>query len=81
MINAIVREEAITLALSEDQAAKLAEFAGAVQLDVQGSDVTIRRHRQRITMQQMLDACDPNAPISEEDVAWDRMKSVGRELL
>ncbi|NNM58670.1 MAG: antitoxin [Legionellales bacterium] len=32
------------------------------------------------TLEELLAQCDPNAPVSDEDLAWLDAKSVGREL-
>jgi antitoxin ChpS len=34
----------------------------------------------RYTLDQLLAQCDPKAPLSAEDVAWDRAPPVGREV-
>ena len=37
--------------------------------------------RKRYTLDELMDQCDLDAPESAEDIAWDRMAPVGREVI
>ena len=37
--------------------------------------------RLKYRLQDLLDQCDPEAPVSEQDQQWERMRPAGRELL
>jgi antitoxin ChpS len=54
----------------------------AVALAVDGDRLIVEPPRKpRYTLDELLEQCDPNAPLSDEDRAWIDSAPVGRELL
>lgn len=52
-----------------------------VGLDVVDGDLVVRPARPRYTLDELLDRCDPDAPLSEEDRVFLDTSPVGRELI
>jgi antitoxin ChpS len=53
-----------------------------VALVVEGERLIVESSRRpRYTLDELLEQCDPNAPLSDEDRAWINFAPVGRELL
>ena len=57
------------------------QAGAAVALAVDGERLIVEAPRRpRYTLDELLEQCDPNAPLSDEDRAWLNLKAVGKEL-
>lgn len=53
-----------------------------VDLSLRGGRIVVApRARRRYTLDELLAACDPEAPLTEEDRVWTSGKRAGRELI
>jgi antitoxin ChpS len=53
----------------------------AVALAVDGERLIVEPPRRpHYTLDELLEQCDPNAPLSEEDRAWINLRPMGKEL-
>ncbi len=52
-----------------------------VVLHVENGDLIVKPARPRYTLDELLDQCEPGAPLSEEDRAFLGGPPVGRELI
>ena len=43
-------------------------------------DKAARPPRKRYTLDELMDRCDPSIPMSKEELEWESMKPVGREI-
>ncbi len=50
-----------------------------VNVDVQDGQIVIIKANPKYTVEELLEQCDPDAPLSEEVKEWVQMKPVGRE--
>jgi antitoxin ChpS len=57
------------------------QLAEGSKIEMHADQGKVRVSRRKYTLQELIDQCDPNAPVSDEDRAWDEMKPVGRELI
>ena len=57
---------------------KLSE-GSALEMEAHQGKLLVRRRK--YTMQELVEQCDPNAPVSDEDRAWDAMMPAGREII
>jgi len=58
------------------------QAGSAVALVVDGPRLVVEPPRKpRYTLEKLLEQCDPDAPLSDEDRAWINSAPVGRELL
>lgn len=52
-----------------------------VDADIAGNTVTLRAAKRRYTAAELNAQCDPKAPMPDDLMEWDRMPSVGREVI
>ncbi len=76
----------IKIELSDDQTAALRAKATADGLSIEDwlrrrVDQEIPRRRSRYTLTELVEQCDPQAPLSAEDREWLASHAIGRELL
>jgi antitoxin component of MazEF toxin-antitoxin module len=76
----------IKIELPDDQAAALKAKAEAEGLSLEDwfrrrADQEIRPRRSRYTLDELVEQCDPEAPLSAEDREWMDSPAVGREAL
>ncbi|MGA2851475.1 MAG: AbrB/MazE/SpoVT family DNA-binding domain-containing protein [Terracidiphilus sp.] len=57
------------------------QVGAAVALTVDGERLIVEPPRKpRYTLDELLEQCDSNAPLSDEDRAWMNLRPVGKEL-
>jgi antitoxin ChpS len=72
----------LVLSISPDLRDELQLEPGTkLTIDLVGRTLVFARPRRKYNLQELLDQCDPSAPVSEEDKQWDAMKPVGEEIL
>src|SRR5690242_16797415 len=76
----------IKIELPDEQAAALKAKAAAEGMTVEDwlrrrVDQETRRGKGRYSLAELVDKCDPSAPLSDEDREWLDSPSVGREAL
>jgi antitoxin ChpS len=57
------------------------ESGAAVDMAVEGGRLILQPSPKKYTLQELLDQCDPSAPISGEDSLWTSSSPKGQELL
>lgn len=50
-----------------------------VNIETENKRLVIEPRKRRYTLSELLDQCDMNLPVSEEEIAWMSMPSVGDE--
>ncbi len=76
----------IKIELADDQAAALRAKAATDGLSIEDwlrrrIDQEILRRKNRYTIAELVEQCDPQAPLSAEDREWLGSHAIGRELL
>ena len=76
----------IKIELPDEQAAALKAIAAAEGVSLEDwfrrrADQEILPRKGRYTLAELVDQCDPNAPLSAEDRDWMNSQAVGREAL
>ena len=76
----------IKIELPDEQAAALKAKAAAEGVSLEDwfrrrADQEIRPRKGRYTLAELVEQCDPNAPLSAEDREWMDSPAVGREAL
>ncbi|HTJ93468.1 MAG TPA: AbrB/MazE/SpoVT family DNA-binding domain-containing protein [Pararobbsia sp.] len=56
------------------------ELGDKLAVDVRREGMMLKPARREYTLESLVSQCDPRAPISDEDTAWDAAKPVGREV-
>lgn len=56
------------------------EAGEILEIDIEGDHLCLRRAEPRYTLEELLEQCDPNAPLEHDD-EWLTPSPVGKELI